>query len=415
LTTAGRSGDRRAPARSYDALLPELHPLKLVGASIAADFLVGRRADGVALDARVSPRRMLAWLRSMPSYRAGVPLRLGHDGDPGLAFQKCAELIELADPGRPVVYPTHLPFTPEQRRFLGVARPNLLVEPTATPRRAARGAAGDPLDLVRSAAGLDPRALHWVLGPLAAGDEAETSRILEALPPGSRITLRPLGEAGPDEAGGASPPGPVGLNGLGAAGLAGLGAAGLVCLGPAGLARLEAAAHARGHAVTEWTCRGGLARVGQGFFDVDRLTGQADLARRAHDLITCAGCPSRTQCHGPLDEPALLARLGRELRVLGLSLTAPPARTGPRAWRLEVAEPAARGDEAYLSHALGQPVAVTLSTAGAGGRPGDADAAVLRRWYATGFLPVTELNAVAERVLEDLGRRRAARRKAEAG
>jgi hypothetical protein len=390
---AGRSAERRAPARRYDALLPELHPLKLLGASIAADFLVGRRADGVALDARVSARRMLAWLRSMPSYRAGVPLRLGHDGDPGLAFHKCAELIELGDPGRPVVYPTRLPFTPEQRRFFGVTRPNLLVELTATPRRGARGAAGDPLDLVRSAAGLDPRALHWVLGPLAAGDEAETSRILEALPPGSRLTLRPLDAAGLAVAGSASPHGPAGLDGL----------------GPAGLARLEAAAHARGHAVTEWTCRAGLARVGQGFFDVDRLTGQADLARRAHDLITCAACPSRTQCHGPLDEAPLLARLGRELRVLGLSLTAPPARTGPRAYRLEVAEPAARGDETYLSHALGQPVAVTLSTAAAGDRPDDVDPAVLRRWYATGFLPVTELNAVAERVLEDLGRRRAAR------
>ena len=219
-----------------------------------------------------------------------------------------------------------------------------------------------------------------MVGPLSPGDEAEAARLLASLPAGSRLTLRP------DEAA----PAP-----------------------PAALARLEAAAHRHGHTVTEWTCRGAQARVGLGFFDVDRLTGQSDLARRAHDLITCAACPSRTLCHSPVDEPALAARLDRELRALGLTPAAPPQRLGPRSLRLEVAEPVAAGDEAYLSHALGQPVAVALAQRGPGGRPGAAPAgvtpAVLRRWYATGFLPVTELNGAAEKVLEDLTRRRAAR------
>jgi hypothetical protein len=164
--------------------------------------------------------------------------------------------------------------------------------------------------------------------------------------------------------------------------------------------------------VSEWFCRSGLARVGRGFFDVDRLTGQPDLARRAHDLITCAACPSRTQCHGQLDEAALLTRLTRELHVVGLTPTAPPARTGPRAFQLEVAEPSSPGDETYLSHAVGQTVAISLSTRHPGARPGGraaADPAVLRRWYATGFMPVTELNAVAEKLLEDLARRERAR------
>jgi len=389
--TAGQAHDRRAPARSYHALLPELYPLKLIGASIAVDFVVGRRFDGgAALDTRVSPRRMLAWLRSMPSYRAGVPLHLGHDADAALAFQKDAELIELVDQDRPIAYLTGQPLSPEQRRFFGVARSNLLLQLTASPRGERSATPPSPLELIRSAAGLPARALHWVVGPLAAGDEPEALRILEALPSGSRLTLRPLDEADLPGGAGAEP------------------------LGPAGLAGLEAAAHALGHAVSEWTCRGGLARLGQGFFDVDKLTGNTDLARRAHDLITCAGCPSRTRCHGTLEEEALLARLGRELRVLGLTPTAPPVRTGPRAFRVEVAEPASRGDEVYLSHALGQPVAIALSTSGREVRTGDVEPAVLRRWYATGFMPVTELNAVAEKVLEDLGRRQATRGAAEA-
>lgn len=400
--------NRRATARTYDTLLPEFFPVKLIGAFISLDFVVGSRSAcsfrssrrhparqalfdaGVAIDTRVSPRRMLAWLRSMPSYRAGVQLRMGHDTDAWLQFDKCAELIELLDPGRSVVYLTRKPFTPSERAFFAVPRSNLLLELTATPRSAALGVTQDPLELVRSAAGLDPRGLHWVVGPLTSDGEAEAAHLLRALPAGSRLTLKPLSAAGLPALAGVAP------------------------LAPAALARLEALAHQRGLMVSEWFCRAGLARVGQGFFDVDKLTGQADLARRAHDLITCTSCPSRTQCHSPLDEAALLARLARELLVVGLTLTAPPIRTGPRALRLPVAEPSSRGDETFLSHALGQPVAITLSTrergAGEWGTHGNVDPAVLRRWYATGFLPVTELNATAEKVLDDLGRRQAARR-----
>ena len=376
--------DRRTTARSYDALLPAFFPVKLVGDFIAVDFVVGCHLDATAaLDTRVSPRRMLAWLRSMPANRAGVQIRIGVGSDAALVFEKCAELVDLIDPGRSLVYLTRLPLAARHRAFFGEPRSNLLLELTATPRSAALGVEQDPLELVRSTEGLDPASLHWVLGPLACDGEADARRILAGLPPGSRLTLKLLGAGGRPA---------------------------LVGVAPAGaelLARLEATAHGLGHTVTEWSCRGSVARVGQGFVHVDRLTGQADLARRAHDLITCFACPSRTQCHAPLDEATLQARLGRELRVLGLTATAPPVRTGPRAYRLEVAEPTARGDETYLSQVLG-PVAIRLSTCPAEPDPGGGatvDPAVLRRWYATGFLPVTELNAVAEKVLEDLTRR----------
>ncbi len=371
--TGRTSIDRRGTARRYDALLPEYFPVRLVDDFIRVDFAAAAPGGGPALDARISPRRMLAWLRSMPSYRAGVPVRIGQETGAGVAAEKGAELAELLDPGRPAVWVARQPLTPAERALLSRPRGNLLLEAHLQP-----GAAGDALALVRSAEGLDPRAVHWQVGPLAAGDEAEAGRLLEALPPGSRLTLRGAAPGGD----GARAP-----------------------LQHQALARLEALAHALGHAVTDWTCRGVQARVGLGFFDVDRITGQADLARRAHDLITCAGCPSRTQCHGPLDEAALRARLDRELGVLGLAASAPPRRVGPRAIAVEVAAPTTRGDEAYLSHALGQPVAVTLSRPG--GSADEGLPAVLRRWYATGFLPVTELNAAAEKVLEDLARRAA--------
>jgi len=399
--------DRRATTRTYEPLLPEFFPVKLIGSVISVDFVAGchlgcpfcsaRRhparqalADAdVALDTRISPRRMLAWLRSMPSFRAGVPLRLGHDSDAGRAFEKTAELVDLVGPGHSIVYLTRRPLGAAERAFLARPRHNLLLELTATPRGVAAGGRRDPLELVASAAGLALDRLHWVVGPLEAGGLDEARAVLAALPRGSRLTLRPLDAPGLPAMPGAQ------------------------AMPPAALHDLEAEAHALGHTVTEFTCREGLARVGRSFFDVDRLTGQADLGRRALDLLTCSGCPSRVQCHAPLDEPALHRRLEALLPDLGLTARAPAVRTGPHAVSLDVAEPASRGDETYLAHALGQAVRVTLSSgercggrvAGEEGRFCDLGGAVLRRWHAAGFLPVSDLNAAAAKILDDLRRR----------
>jgi hypothetical protein len=392
--------DRRTTTRPYDDLLPDFYPVKLLASAITVDFLVGSQTDevadrlpgaaraalreaGVALDTRVSARKVLSWLRSMPSYQAGVQVRLGHD-DTGLAFEKMTELIHLVDAGRSLVYQARRPLTDRERAFLSTAHHNLLIELTATPRSAALGVIADPLEVVHSAAGLDPASVHWFIGPLASDGLDDAIQLIEALPRGSRLTLRPL-----------------------AADLL-LALQAASGLDADALARLEQVAHRNGHTVSDWDCRNGVARVGRGFNGVDQITGQKDLVRRAHDLITCSGCPSRTLCHGPIDEAGILRRLPHELQVLGLTATSDPVRTGARAWRLEVAEPFAPGDETYLSHALGPPVAISLTSRPRGRGevrgPRDLAISVLRRWYRTGFLPVTELNSVAEKVLEDLRR-----------
>lgn len=389
--------ERRSAVRHYSLLLPDLHPVKLGADHIAVDFLVAgpgaatgavpasprgtltsaAMAGAGVFDTRVAPRRVLAWLHSMPAYRAGVPVHLGRHSDAGLAFEKVEELLGLLDPGRAITYFSRRPLGPAERAYFATPRSHLLLELSVAPRCAPLGHRLDPLELVRSAAGLDPRRLHLEVGPISAEGLADAARIVEALPAGTRLTLSPWeGEA----------------------------AAGLHPLPPGALDGLTDLAAGRGLTVTPWRCREGLARVGRGFPEVDRLTGQQDLGRRALDLITCGGCPSRTQCHGDLDEAALQARLGRELRALGLTSTAPLRRTGPRSLLVEVAEPTAPGDQAYLSFALGQVVAVTLASPASEPRTAGPGAAVLRRWYATGFLPVTELNAAAERALEDLGR-----------
>ena len=394
--------DRRMAKRQYEPLLPEFFPVKLIGAFISADFVVGCPFDclfcisrrhparealfdtGVALDTRVSPRKVLAWLRSMPSYRAGVQLRLGHDTDAGLAFEKSAELIKLVDAGRSIVYLTRRPFGATERAFFARPHTNVLLKLTATPRSADLGVRADPMELVHSAEGLDPSRVHWVLGPLVAESLPDAERIIDALPQGSCITLKPLNTLGLPHLE-AVPP-----------------------LHTAALLGLEHRALARRLVVTEWFCRNGIAAVGRGFFDVDKITGQLDLGRRALDLVTCIGCPSRTQCHGDLDAEAFERRLARELVTLGLTMAGPPERTGPRSFTIRVIEPSSRGDETYLNHALGQPVSIRLSTREPGRSEGgsfcNVDTAVLRRWWAHGFLPVNELNVAAENVLDDLRR-----------
>lgn len=395
--------ERRDYSRRYDPLLPEFFPIKLIGAFIAVDFVAGcsfgcgycisRRHPArealfdarVLVQNRVAPRKVLAWLRSMPSYQAGVQLRIGHDTDAGLQFEKSAELVELVDPRRSIVYLTRKPFTEREQGFFSTYRKNLLLKLTATPRSSALGVTANPLVLVRSAWLLDPRMLFWVVGPLAEGAdvEADAAAILDALPPGSHLQLKPLSVAG----------------------LAGLGAA---PIGADALARLEERAERRGLVATEWFCRRGLARVGQPFFAVDAMTVQPDPAKRSRELAPCAECAMSDKCHAPIDAAAVGERLGAALRELGLTALAPPARTGPRSFELAVKEPSSRGDETWLAHAAGTPVRVRLSTREAGASEGgsfcNVDGEVLRRWYATGFLPVTELNHVAENVLGDVRR-----------
>ncbi len=394
--------NRRHYARRYETLLPEFFPLKLIGAFISLDFVVGcsfgcrfcisrrhpaRQAlfdAGTLIDQRISPRKMLAWLGSMPSFRAGVQIRIGHDTDAGLEFEKSAELILGLPANRSVVYLTRRPLTAEARGFFGVPRPNVLLKFTATPRSARLKVSADPLALIRSTEGIDPETTYWVIGPLAADSVPDAERVIDALPPGSHLFLKPLNVEGLPELASVDP------------------------IDAAALELLEARALARGHVVTEWFCRRSLARVGQGFFDVDKLTGQPEGDKRARELEVCWTCPSRRRCHGELDWPQVRQRLAEELPRLGLTLVEEPSRTGPRSIALSVAEPSSRGDETYLRHALGTPVSVHLTTREPGKSEGGSFCnvvpAVLRRWYQTGFLPVTELNSAAENTLESLRR-----------
>lgn len=393
---------RRTYDKGYEHLLPEFYPLKPIGAFISVDFIVGcsfncsfcisKRhpsrselyCEGLLLDSRVSPRKMFSWLQSLPSYQAGVQVRIGHDTDAGLEFEKAAELIELVDPSRSIVYLTRKPFTGPEVDFFKTHRRNLLLKLTATPRSESLGVARNPLNLVRSAETLDPRMLYWVVGPLVRDSYEDAVGIIRSLPEGSSLFLKRLNTAGLPQ-----------LESVPA-------------MADREYSLLEELAIARGHLVTEWFCRSSVSRIGRGFFDVDKILSQPDAAKRERERALCTDCPSREICHGPLDIGAFDRQLRKHLQLLGLTPVAEPVRTGTRSFLVTVEEPSSRGEETYLNHALDPPVSITLSTReqgrSQGGSFGNVDPRALKRWYENGFLPVTELNTVAGHVLRDVRR-----------
>jgi len=393
--------ERREQIRQYEALLPEYYPVKLIGAFISLDFIVGcsfncnfciskrhpsRKElfeEGIVLDNRVLPQKMYQWLQSMPSYQAGVQIRIGHDTDAGLEFEKSAKLIDLIDNKHSVVYLTRKPFTANEVDFFRKYRKNLLVKPTATPRSQSLQITRDPVNLVRSTSEIDDRILYWVIGPLVDDNQKDTRRVLEALPKRSKLFLKKLNYAGLPHLDNVPPISDVDYEGL------------------------EQFALDKGHLVTEWFCNS-LARVGRGFFDVDKIEQQLDSPKKDRELAYCQSCPSHQICYGDMDLGDFRRQLNRHLKLLDLHLLDEPTQTGRRSFEIRVAEPSSRGEETYLNNVINPPISININTREQGRSQGgsfcNVNREVLKRWYSNGFFPVTELNNVAENILDDVRR-----------
>jgi hypothetical protein len=319
----------------------------------------------------------------MPSYQAGVQIRIGHDTDAGLQFDKSSQLIDLVDHEHSITYLTRKPFTSTETDFFKQYRKNLLLKLTATPRSESLSVQRDPLHLVSSAEAIDARMLYWVVGPLVQDNVEDTVRVLEALPSGSRLFLKKLNYAGLPQLANVGP------------------------LSDEDYGRLEQIAMQRGHIVTEWFCDG-LARVGKGFYDVDKITQQPPSAKRDRELGHCASCRSNPLCYAELAMEDFKNQLWCHLRFLGLHLMEEPRRTGKRSFEIKVKEPSSRGEETYLNHVIRPHVSININTRESGRSQGGSfcniDREVLKRWYDNGFFPVTELNNVAEHILGDIRR-----------
>lgn len=391
----------REHTREYEPLLPEYYPIKLIGAFISLDFIVGcsfncgfciskrhpsRKElfeEGIILDNRVSPQKMYQWLKSMPSYQAGVQIRIGHDTDAGLEFEKSSKLIDLIDKNHSITYLTRKPFTAKETEFFSKYRKNLLVKLTATPRSQSLNITKDPTNLIRSSSNIDNKMLYWVIGPLVNDNQKGTKEILKTLPKRSRLFLKKLNYVGLPHLNKVSPISDVDYK------------------------KLEQFALDREHIVTEWFCDS-LSRIGRGFFDVDKIEQQPNSQKRERELDYCQSCSSHNHCYAELDRDNFRNQLNEHLEFLGLNLLEEPIKTGRKSFEIKIAEPSSRGEETYLNNVIYPPVSININTREQGRSQGGSfcniDKAVLKRWYKNGFFPVTELNNIAENLLIDVRR-----------
>ncbi len=388
--------------REYEQLLPEYYPIKLIGAFISLDFIVGcsfncsfcisKRhpsreelfEERLVIDNRVLPKKMYNWLNSIPSYQAGVQIRIGHDTDAGLEFTKSSQLIDLIDKDHSITYLSRKDFTAEELEFFKRYRENLLIKITATPQSQALNIKRDPLKVIQSTNSLNQNMLYWVVGPLVKDNQKDAEAILEALPKGSKLFLKKLNYYDLPHLNSVEP------------------------INEHDYSHLEKIAIANKHMLTEWFCSS-LARVGRGFFDVDKIVSQEDSIKKERELSYCKECSSYNICYQELDLNAFNQQLKEQLDFLELHLLQEPIRTGNRSFEIKVQEPSSRGEETYLNNVIYPPVSININTREQGRSQGGSfcniDREVLKRWYRIGFFPVTELNNVAENTLTDLRRR----------
>lgn len=164
-----------------------------------------------------------------------------------------------------------------------------------------------------------------------------------------------------------------------------------------------------------------MGRLGQGFFDFDKIALDPDLARRERELSYCDPCPSKPVCHQEVDRDNLLEQLRDQLEFLGLTLIPestigpkPVEWLGPKTLNVRVMEPSSRGEETYLNHILNPRVSINLlsllkrdsGVIGAeeavrshGGSFVFVSREVLSRWWLKDFFPVNDMNNIGESIM----------------
>jgi hypothetical protein len=368
--------------------LAELAPVRLIGGFVCVDshlgcvgcsFCLNRRypLQRVVLERRLHrgwgaaglpPDRLGALVAALPAVRrGGVPIRFGHASDLAFEVDGARALLAALPPDRPAMLLTRFPPSAEVAALVA-DHPNALLHLSVTPPGPGLDpGAVDPLQALAAAAAVPPARLFVALGPLVEGSEGAATRLLEAVPPGAAVGLKPLAREGVPFETGAAP------------------------LASAGLAALLARSKALGLSTPPMAGCRLRANLARPFFRHRELLVEAPGA--------CAACANLAACAAvPLPDDEALRT---ELEVLGLEPG--PTRRGPGGVEVEVTVEVARADEAYLSEALGLPVYLSGVRRGGAYQVVTLGAAVLRRWEAVGFYPATTLHAAARRMATLLG------------
>jgi hypothetical protein len=370
----------------YDDHL-ELAPVRLLGGFVNVDTHLGCVGCSFCLNRRypvhrrvlerkihrefaevgASDERIISWVRGLPSVRdARVPVRIGHITD--LAFEErgACEIVAGLDPQSPVLLATRFPIGEATRELLRTRR-NVLLHLTVTPASPGSAEAAEGYRAIDSVRGLPADQVFVVFCPLVAGTGPAVQELLRALPSESRIGFKEVDVTAIPGCGGLTPMPRIEID------------------------RLIARAGELGH---RWMpFYGCLVRANLGLpcFFATRAA--------ARSPETCARCANHAVCADGR-RPTV-----EEIRAAAATIGLEPTDVRFAAGRVEidVAEPAARADEVFLSEKLTTEVRLSAVARAEKRATIQLGVQVFRRWERVGFYPVEEMRIVGRRMAAFVG------------
>ncbi len=366
--------------------LLELFPIKLVGGFIAIDSYAGCVGCSFCLSRRhsfwqkafaanwrkpalfSSIDQSLEILSQMKSFtQARVPLRFGHNSDGFFQWDFASGLYKELPAENPCIILTRFPI-PEKHMPLLQGQSNLLVKMTITPPSASLRISTDVEALLSQIPLLPPENLYVLIGPVAGDNWQIVPEILNRLPKGLWLDIKPLTR--------------YGIPGMDAV---------PVCEDHT-IKDLRRLASDKGFQVTDFfgcKLRKNLKRP---FYKAGSAPDYC--------LQVCHDCELNQLC---LTERRKIPRhdlIRQHAAGIGLEFLKIKD-SGHRAVEAECIQPASRGDETYLSEITGTRISISSVAAGSeGGTFDQTTEEMLARWESHGLMPVTTLSKLAYNAMQ---------------
>lgn len=366
--------------------LLELFPIKLVGGFIAIDAHAGCVGCSFCLSRRHSLwRKAFAanWhepclfssveqaldilLQMKPFTQARVPLRFGHNTDGLFQWDFASSLYKKLPQENPCIILTRFPI-PDRNVSLLQGQSNLIVKITITPPSASLGISTDVQALLSQISLLPRENVYVLIGPVAGDNWQMVPEILERLPAGLWLDIKPLTREG--------------IPGMDAV---------PVC-DDATLGNLRRLASDKGFQVTDFF--GCLLRK--------RLKRPFYKAGSTPDYCqpVCRNCDQNELCYCERRKTPRFDLIRRHAAGIGLEF-GEIKEIGHRSVLAECTQPTSRGDETYLSEITGTRIIISSVPPGSeGGTFDQTPEEILVRWESHGLLPVTALRKLARDALQ---------------
>jgi hypothetical protein len=304
-----------------------------------------------------------------PFTKARVPLRFGHNTDALFQWEFGERLYKSIPEENPYIFMTRFPLD-EKRIKLFQGQPNLLLKQTITPNSRSLNIKTHVKEILKWAYQVPAHNVFFLVGPLVKDNLNEAREIIEALPKGAWVDLKPLTKAG--------------IPGI----------EDIEVPSEREIEPLRDLARGRKMTVTDYFgCRFRIP-LNRPFY-------------KAHDApeyvsVECRQCENRMLCFQEKDKEPLEHSIRREAAEIGLKLDS-SSWLSPGTTLFACETPASRGDETYLSELFNH--RVLLSSIPDGSQGGSfclEDEEVHKRWEQTGMFPTSQVERRAEKVIKNL-------------